>query len=206
MLERKLLVDKILHSEINDSAKLLYFEFLLNADTNYYVDVKNVNLSELDVSEVDVKTLEEIGMIKRVKDGVLVITNNVLFETLNGIEPNEETSFSKITSSEIKEVLQDYNKICTSLSPIIKATRSKKEAVILAIKSGYNRYDLMKAFETTEKSDFLCGRIVGATWKASFDWIIKPENVEKILNGNYINRTKGNEPDVLGNWGGNADE
>jgi hypothetical protein len=201
MLERKLLVDKILHSEINDSAKLLYFEFLLNADTNYYVDVKNVNLSELDVSEVDVKTLEEIGMIKRVKDGVLVVTNHILYETLNGIEPNEETSFSKVTSSEIKEVLQDYNSICTSLSPVVKATRSKKEAVILAIKSGYNRYDLMKAFETTEKSDFLCGRLVGATWRANFDWIIKPENIEKILNGNYINRTNGNKPDALGNWG-----
>lgn len=59
----------------------------------------------------------------------------------------------------------------------------------------------MKAFETTEKSDFLCGRLVGATWRANFDWIIKPENIEKILNGNYINRTNGNKPDALGNWG-----
>lgn len=102
---------------------MLYFEFLLNADTNYYVDVKNVNLSELDVSEVDVKTLEEIGMIKRVKDGVLVVTNNVLYETLNGIEPNEETSFSKVTSSEIKKCC----KIITAFAPVFRQLLKRQE-------------------------------------------------------------------------------
>ena len=40
-----------------------------------------------------------------------------------------------------------------------------------------------------EASDFLTGRKDGK-WSASFDWIIKPENWVKVMEGNYDNRDK----------------
>jgi hypothetical protein len=40
-------------------------------------------------------------------------------------------------------------------------------------------------FEIIKKSDFLCGRKNKIDFLASFDWIINPSNMVKILEGNY---------------------
>lgn len=37
-----------------------------------------------------------------------------------------------------------------------------------------------------ERSDFLCGRV--RDWSATFDWVLGPKNMEKILLGNYDNK------------------
>lgn len=46
------------------------------------------------------------------------------------------------------------------------------------------------------KSDFLKGS-GGRDWKASFDWMIKPTNFEKILSGNFDNRNNKNDKSGL---------
>lgn len=45
--------------------------------------------------------------------------------------------------------------------------------------------------ERVSKSDFLTGR--KADWRASLDWVIKPANRIKILEGNYDNRSNGHD-------------
>ena len=47
--------------------------------------------------------------------------------------------------------------------------------------------EMRKVFERVEKSDFLSGR-AGKWQGCSFDWILKPANWQKILEGNYDNR------------------
>lgn len=42
------------------------------------------------------------------------------------------------------------------------------------------------------KSDFLKGEN-GRSWKAYFDWMIRPANYQKIIEGNYDNRTQKNK-------------
>lgn len=50
-------------------------------------------------------------------------------------------------------------------------------------------------FDDISKSDFLMGRINSERpFQASFDWIIKPINMTKVLNGNYKNKTNSNKP------------
>ena len=39
-------------------------------------------------------------------------------------------------------------------------------------------------FTIASNSEFLRGKN-GMGWVASFDWLIKPENIAKVLNGNY---------------------
>ena len=46
--------------------------------------------------------------------------------------------------------------------------------------------DWEQLFFKVEASDFLSGRV--KDWKASFDWVIKPVNAVKILEGNYDNK------------------
>ena len=47
--------------------------------------------------------------------------------------------------------------------------------------------EMRKVFERVEKSDFLSGR-AGKWQGCSFDWILKPGNWQKIIEGNYDNR------------------
>ena len=43
-------------------------------------------------------------------------------------------------------------------------------------------------FQRVKASDHLCCRIDGHTWSADFEWLIKPANFTKILNGRYDNK------------------
>lgn len=46
--------------------------------------------------------------------------------------------------------------------------------------------EMSKVFERIEASDFLTGKV--KEFRASIDWILKPENWKKIIEGNYDNR------------------
>ena len=41
-------------------------------------------------------------------------------------------------------------------------------------------------FNRVEESEFLSGRVT--RWRADFDWLMKPSNFEKVLEGKYSNR------------------
>ena len=40
------------------------------------------------------------------------------------------------------------------------------------------------------QSDFLSGRKVGSDWSVTFDWLVKPSNFTKVMEGNYDKNTK----------------
>lgn len=201
MLDNKFLEEKLLNAPISDSAKILFYRLLGIADTFYYVKDINSNLGELEGIERDIKELEENMLVVSIQNGVVLITNNILYEVILSMKDNLSSGDLSIklanNNRAVKEIIGDYNATCVSLNPVIKATKTKKEAIYKALDCDFNRYDILKAFELVEKSDFLCGRVNNSTWKANFDWIIQPKNLEKILNGNYENR----QVDVLTNWG-----
>jgi hypothetical protein len=74
---------------------------------------------------------------------------------------NTNTSFEKVLS------INDYQ--------IGQLMRSIEQLGVDAIK---------EAFDRAERSLFLSGKKV-PTWKASFGWLIKQENLKNILNGKY---------------------
>lgn len=47
---------------------------------------------------------------------------------------------------------------------------------------------------SSAKSNFLKGDNK-KSWRATFDWMIRPTNFEKILTGNFDNRSNGNSLD-----------
>ena len=49
---------------------------------------------------------------------------------------------------------------------------------------------VMHVIESVFESDFLMG---SAGWQATFEWVIRPNNFDKVLEGNYLNR----EPTIL---------
>ena len=84
-------------------------------------------------------------------------------------------------------VVDLFNSICKSLPKVTKMTDSRKR--LIRNSTRLLDCELSEFFERVENSDFLTGR--EGDWNGcSFDWIFKPANMVKILEGNYDNREK----------------
>jgi hypothetical protein len=84
-----------------------------------------------------------------------------------------------------------YYELCPSMSkvrPVNKYTDEIKRNV----KARYAEYtieDFTTVFKKAEASDFLNNRS-DVTFQASFDWLMRPKNFSKALNGNFDNIAK----------------
>ncbi len=102
---------------------------------------------------------------------------------------------SNIDENTYTQVKEKFCEICISLPKIISIDKARKATVKARLKE-YSFDDIITVFKKVEQSDFLTGRINAdkqRPFKASFDWIMKPSNFIKILEGNYDNRSDGNE-------------
>jgi hypothetical protein len=122
----------------------------------------------------------------------LTVTN-----TLNNQEdelPSAEGSQSPVPFGEIMKL---YNEICVSL-PKIKNIDGQRRKAVAARWRTYKTIETFKElFQATEGSDFLKGSN-DRNWNADFDWIMKPNNFSKVLEGKYANK-KGGETSGAGN-------
>ena len=81
-------------------------------------------------------------------------------------------------------VLDAYHECCPSFPAVIKLTETRKRAIKARLKD-YGLDEIKRAFSLAGQSDFLKG---SSGWQASFDWLMKPANMTKVLEGNYANR------------------
>ena len=76
--------------------------------------------------------------------------------------------------------------ICTSY-PTLRAIEGNREKQIAARWKKYKTiYAFRELFERAEASDFLKGDNERG-WTADFDWLIRPTNMSKVLEGKYDN-------------------
>ena len=105
-------------------------------------------------------------------------------------EQKEEIKNSSLSDSlssliDYDSVMYSFNSICVYISKIDKMTESRKQAVDNAAKIlGNITFD--ELFTRVQDSDFLSGKN-GKWYGCNFDWILKPENLKKILSGAYDN-------------------
>ena len=84
-------------------------------------------------------------------------------------------------------VVEAFNTICRSLPKVRDITEPRKKAIRWCVKQVEEAGGFRALFERVEASDFLTGR--NGNWSGcGFDWIWKPANLTKILEGNYDNR------------------
>ena len=81
-------------------------------------------------------------------------------------------------------VLDAYHECCPGFPAVIKLTETRKRAIKARLKD-YGLDEIKRAFSLAGQSDFLKG---SSGWQASFDWLMKPANMTKVLEGNYTNR------------------
>ncbi len=144
------------------------------------------------------------------KDDTPIIKNHDTYHEENGdpIQENRDTLSRKIG----KRIIQVNNTInntidntiskdivsCTkAVQQVIDAWNELKLQKVVGIKSGTNRQKLLnarikeygienvlKAISNIQNSSFLKGQN-NKSWVITFDWLIKPNNFIKVLEGNY---------------------
>ena len=86
------------------------------------------------------------------------------------------------------DYLSSFNTICSSLPPEEELTEGLSQALAHAERLIAPKR-LEEVFRMAEESDFLSGR--SGVWRGcSLTWILKPDNLRKILAGKYRNRGK----------------
>jgi predicted phage replisome organizer len=112
-----------------------------------------------------------------------------------------------ISKINYKEIIEMFNSTCTTLNKIKSIEGNRKETLRIWIKTMKGEYlsQLYSFFKSVNDSDFLSGR--DDKWhNCSFDWVIKPANRRKILEGNYTNKNvikKGKYKEVYFDENGN---
>lgn len=88
-----------------------------------------------------------------------------------------------INEEKARQIAELFNNLCPSLSKVIVLSDSIKTEIAKSLRQ-FTEEDISTAFEKAEASSFLKGNNE-RKWQASFDWLIKAENIAKVLNGNY---------------------
>jgi len=108
-----------------------------------------------------------------------------------------------------------YHQLCPSL-PKVKMLNETRRRLIRARWREHPDMDFwVNFFKRVEASDFLCGRVPPRgdrpPFIADFEWIIRPNNSVKILEGRYDNRKPPSELDLeieslLNKWNGKGEK
>lgn len=85
-----------------------------------------------------------------------------------------------------------YHQICISYPKLRSIDGNRKKAIAARWRTYKNLEVFEELFTIAESSDFLKGNN-DSNWSADFDWMMKPTNFSKILEGKYDNRDKPNK-------------
>lgn len=87
-----------------------------------------------------------------------------------------------------EQVAALFNSLCPSLPSLKVLSDSLKNDITDSLEK-YSLDDLKLLFKKAEASPFLKGKNE-REWVAGFDWLIKADNIAKVLNGNFDSKTK----------------
>lgn len=107
------------------------------------------------------------------------------------LKENAQTIGKKADAVPYVRIVELYHSICISYPRIVKIEGTRKKAVAARWRTYGGQQEAMgifkRLFEKTEASTFLKGGN-DKNWSADFDWIMKPSNMAKVLEGKYDNK------------------
>lgn len=209
-LHRKLLDNPVTMKDTDHLAVWIYL--LLNASHNEHPALfkgekitlkpgqlitgrKSIALAlHIDESKVErilksLKSEQQIEQQTSSKNRLISITNWEFYQqseqqSEQQVNTNENIKNDKNERKDIcQNILDLFNRICCSFGRVKNITKSRVEIIDNSLKT-YSLDDFKKVFEKAEQSDFLKGNN-NRNWSASFDWLIKEDNMAKVLEGKY---------------------
>ncbi|WP_405345637.1 phage replication initiation protein [Ruminococcus sp.] len=143
---------------------------LFLSESMVYIDSTNENNCLTTIRQPTVNQLtaqEKIGKGKAIKEN-----------------KSSSTAVDGEQSNDYQAVVDKFNSICKSL-PRVKSLNDERRKAIKNAQKVLDGMTFDELFSKIESSDFLTGR--GGKWSCCFDWILKPTNLTKIVEGNYNN-------------------
>lgn len=131
------------------------------------------------------------------------VTSNVTVTQCNAIDKNKNRV--EKDKNILDTIVSKFNQICISLPKVVKLTDSRKKTINARLNE-HSIEDIETVFRKAEASDFLTGK--KTNWSADFDWLMKPNNFVKVLEGNYDNKETGYDKSriVTGLWSTDDDD
>lgn len=135
-------------------------------------------VSQERVGEIEKALQDNAG--KRLKKSFAKEAGVYMLELVEG-SPKERINY--------EDVLDQFKAICTDL-PQPKALNDSRRRAIKNCKAQLDRQGMTfeDFFKKIADSDFLCRMSSGRTWKADIDFVLRPAQVVKIIEGGYDNR------------------
>lgn len=132
--------------------------------------------------EEGLSKIEHTPIRKNVKDN-----NTVLNNTINNTLDNT-ISKDIVSSTDVQQIIKSWNMLNLQKLISINPGTTRYKSLKARIKE-YGLENMLKAIDSVKTSDFLKGQNKN-NWIITFDWLIKPNNFTKVLEGNYLNRVE----------------
>ena len=109
-------------------------------------------------------------------------------DTIVSYEGESTLSPKKEESIDWNDFMSYFNSVMADkgIQPISRFTDKRKQSVKARMRE-YGKRALMEVIQKAATSDFLNGKN-NRGWTADFDWLFRPNNFPKVLEGNYENR------------------
>ncbi|MEG1185891.1 MAG: hypothetical protein RSD63_09700 [Eubacterium sp.] len=160
-ISNKLLGDKNNNTFTSEVQSEVYTEVQTEVQTEVYTVAQTVDINKLNKTKLNKKDIPPIS-----PKGEVRVSDRVNY----------------------KKIVDCWNTTCPMLPKVQSVSETRKKALRGRVKE-HGEEKVMQVIEITASSDFLCGR-TGNNWTAGFDWVMKPTNFVKILEGNYTNRNR----------------
>lgn len=133
-------------------------------------------LSTLEGGSVETHRIKDIGY--RLKD------NNIKEEVKKNEKPPEDPFFkNRFDRHSLNRAAEIWNESCGSLVKITMLTQ-RWDTQSRTLIDEYGEDEFRRAVELVSQSSFLTGNSKGK-WRATFSWLIKDDNLAKVLSGDY---------------------
>lgn len=99
---------------------------------------------------------------------------------------NDDLADAKTEPLKYDEIKNYFNSLCYKIPKIREMTDSRKRATKKIVEK-YGKESLAEVFKLSAESAFMNGDNSNG-WVASFDWLLKPKNFVKVMEGNYKNK------------------
>lgn len=97
----------------------------------------------------------------------------------------KESKVKEIKREEVGEIIDFFNKTAVSF-PQVKLTPNRVKKIRARIKEN-SKEEVFQMIKNAAGSSFLAGQNKN-DWQANFDWLFRPNNFVKVLEGNYNNK------------------
>lgn len=133
-------------------------------------------------------------------------SSNVTVTLRNGTEEELEeeldididtTTRTTLTKKDINLIIEEWNKLELQNLRSINSNTKRHTSLKARIKE-YSLEEVVQAIKSINESSFLKGQN-NRGWTITFDWLVKPNNFVKVIEGNYLDKGDSNGANTTGN-------